>query len=210
MRRDRTDAPPRCLPMTIIHFIPPFRREASTFDFRRDPVLSTLFAYWQRKRQARSMPTRCALDPAGLPSSLPQLELVDIVSDRFRYQLAGTALASAFGRDYTGLYVDEILTGARLECVGGLLSVVRDAHWPMFMRARYYTDDDRQMWSNRLCVPLSHDDHRVSTILSALSFDFLGHEPISGLWGTAQIDPAASDVEVVNPNAQLGPNSNHK
>lgn len=73
------------------------------------------------------MPSRRDLDPVvEIPTLLPNLQLIEIVGNRFRFRLIGTELAYAFGRDYTGLFVDELFEGQRAKDICSVYSVVRD------------------------------------------------------------------------------------
>ena len=58
-----------------------------------------LYAYWDAKRGARSMPARADLEPAEIPVLLPYLMIVGKDGDQFRYRLVGTAVVKAVGYD---------------------------------------------------------------------------------------------------------------
>ncbi len=74
------------------------------------------------------MPARRDIDPVEVPTLLPHLQLIEIVAGgRFRYRLIGTALAEAFGRDYTGQYPDELFDAARARSIIESHNAVRDA-----------------------------------------------------------------------------------
>ena len=173
------------------------------FDYRSDPVLGRVLSYWQEKRQGRSMPSRRDIDPADLPAILPHLQLIDVLDqDRFRYRLVGTALVEAFGHDYTGQRVDELLKGARSDFVTGVFGQVRDARRPLFLRSRYFTAKDVDLLANRLYVPLSVDGGSVNMILGALTFEFGAHERLLGAWGTARLDPARSEMALLDADSE--------
>ena len=181
----------------------PFRpARTPPFNLLHDPVLAPTLARWRLGQQGRNIPAPSSVDPAALALQLPHLELVDVVARRFRWRLFGTALVDAFGQDCTGLWLDDVIAGDRAQDVLSVLAVVRDARHPLFLRTRYHTETGRELRCNRLCLPLSRDDRRVDIILSAISFS--GHEPAPGTWGPARFDPAGSEVEMVNPNAQAG------
>src|SRR5262245_27147770 len=74
------------------------------------PTISELHPYWLSRRGERRMPRRSDISPTDIPSLLPMLFLVDLEHDPFRvrYRLVGTSAVEMSGRDYTGLYLDEI------------------------------------------------------------------------------------------------------
>jgi hypothetical protein len=184
-----------------------FRAPLMTYDYRADPVLGPALGYWVRKRGDRSMPRRRDIDPAEITRLLPNLQLIDVDGDRYRYRLVGTALVEAFGRDYTGKYPHELFTGLRCDFVCALYRSVRDARRPMFNRSRYHTTKDVDMVANRLYLPLSEDDRQVSMLLGAFSFEF-GADPVLGAWGSADLDATMSETSPVSldvPSASAEP-----
>src|SRR3546814_15947935 len=79
--------------------------EAGISQLLRNPDLLRLLGYWRSKRSGRAMPSRRDVDPTEIPWALSRIFLVDYsAQDGFRYRLAGSELASAFGRAHmTGL-----------------------------------------------------------------------------------------------------------
>src|ERR1700736_619243 len=85
------------------------------YDFRADPVLRAALAYWEGKRGDRPMPQRGDIDPDELRPVLSHLQITEVIDggSRFRYRLVGTAIVEAFGAEFTGRYVDELMSGER-------------------------------------------------------------------------------------------------
>jgi hypothetical protein len=164
---------------------------------RTHPILGSALAYWQRVRGGRAMPSRRDIDPADMPALLPHLQLVDIVDGRFRYRLVGTALVDAFGRDYTGEYPDAMFETARGPFICQVFTAVCEARRPMFLRSHYVTTRNLDLVADRLYLPLSRDGKAVDMILGALSFDFGAVEPVPGAWGSAELAPSGSRLEIV-------------
>ncbi len=84
--------------------------EASEAAFRAQLVLREqrqLYDYWCDKRKANSLPCRSDISPAEFPHLLPNVSLIDIEFDpfRFRFRLAGTRLREIYDREVTGLYL---------------------------------------------------------------------------------------------------------
>ncbi len=169
------------------------------YDYRADPLLGRALDYWAGKRGARSMPQRRDIEPGEIPRLLPNLQLIDVQGDQFRYRLIGTALVEAFGRDYTGTYAHELFPGPRGDFVRALYRSVRDSGRPLFSRNRYLTTRDVDLIANRLYMPLSEDDHSVGMLLGAFSFEFdVGADPVLCAWGSAALDASLSETEFVN------------
>ena len=181
-----------------------------TYDYRADPILGRALAYWASKRGHRSMPRRRDIDPAEIARLLPNLQLIDVQGDRFRYRLVGTALVEAFGHDYTGKYPDDLFRGTRVDFVCALYRAVRDGRQPMFNRSRYHTTKDVDLIANRLYMPLSEDGLQVSMLLGAFTFEF-GAGSFIGAWGSADLDATMSETSLVSLDAPaVSPQALHR
>lgn len=73
------------------------------------PKIAALLDYWRSRHQGTNLPGRQHIDPAAIPSLLPNLWLVDVVHDplRFRMRLIGTRVVAYAGEDNTGCWIDE-------------------------------------------------------------------------------------------------------
>jgi hypothetical protein len=69
-------------------------------------------------------------------------------------------------------YVDELLSGDRIEFVHAFYRTVCDAKRPVFVRSWYSTTKGVPLTANRLLLPLSEDGREVSTIAGAVTFEF--------------------------------------
>ena len=167
-------------------------------DYSTDPVLAQALAYWRAKRGARAMPARRDIDPTEIGSLLPHLQLIDVVDGgvRYRYRLAGTSLVTAFGREYTGRYLDELFAGERLAYAQRVFATVCSRQKPVFLRNRYSTTRDVDMMANRLYMPLSKDGSLESIILGVLTFE-LGRGALPWLWSGATLDPSTATLHVI-------------
>jgi hypothetical protein len=75
------------------------------------PRIRALYDYWRAIQPSPGrLPGRRHFDPMAVPKLLPNIWLLDVLSDplRFRYRLVGTYMVTAFGRDVTGLWFHEI------------------------------------------------------------------------------------------------------
>lgn len=173
-------------------------RESPRYDFRADPVLSEALAYWEAMRGARAMPQRRDIDPVALRRILPHIQITEVVDggSRFRYRLVGTAIVEAFGTEFTGKFVDELVTGERDAFVHACYRAVCDAKRPAFARSKYLNTKEVELTANRVLLPLSEDGAEVHQILGALTFE-LTRPLIGGIGHHTQIDPDLSYCDIL-------------
>lgn len=132
----------------------------------QDPILSSLWRYWDAKRGRRRMPLRSDIEPAEIPRLLPHLQLVDRVEGKgFRYRLTGSAIAHGYGFDAIGKFTQEILTPARHRVASGHYSLVFETGRPLFARNRYTKGSFLLVMISRIILPLSLDGERVGMLL---------------------------------------------
>ena len=150
------------------------------YDYRADPILGGALAYWRQKRNGRTMPSRRDIDPSEIPKLLPHLQLIDIVRDRFRYRLIGTALVDAYGKNYTGQFVDEFFDKSRSQFITEIYNSIVAARQPGFLRSRYVTAKGISLIANRLYMPLFDDNRDLNMILGAATFEFDTARSVAG------------------------------
>ena len=169
------------------------------YDYRADPMLGKALAYWQSKRRGRSVPARSDIDPVEIPALLPNIQLIEVVSDgSFRYRLVGTALVDAFGRDYTGGYVGKLIDTRRAETLIEHHQRVCAERKPVFARSRYLTTKDIDLVANRLYLPLSEDGLDVNMILGTLTLEFGALAPIRGEWRAARLTGTEAELVITD------------
>ncbi len=73
-----------------------------------------LFAYWASRREGARLPCRANIHPAHFKRHLPTVSLIDVVQGAaaYRLRLAGTGLYSIYGREITGLTIEELCNSA--------------------------------------------------------------------------------------------------
>jgi Virulence factor BrkB/PAS domain len=136
------------------------------------------------------MPLKRDLDPTEIPPRLlPHLQLIDVVGDgaRFRYRLIGTSLVDTYGKDYTGSYVDELVSGDRLTFIDQTYRTVCQLKAPVFSHNHYRTIRDTDLIANRMYLPLTNDGIEVHYILGALQFEY-ADSIHGGVWGLATLE----------------------
>jgi hypothetical protein len=136
-----------------------------------DPILSSIWRYWDTKRGPRRMPLRREIEPAEIPRLLPHLQLVDRVEDKgFRYRLTGSAIAQGYGFDATGKFTQDILPPARHRIASRHYSIVFESGRPLFSRNRYVKGSFMLVMISRIILPLSLDGESVGMLLLGHSF----------------------------------------
>jgi hypothetical protein len=139
-----------------------------------DPLHRQMYAYWEQKRGSRRVPSRADIDPTEIPRLLPNLLISEHVAEgsieRWRYRLAGTAVAAAFGRNPTGHYIDELTKGAYREFIERIHRIVRDEQRALFCASEYTGPRDLRMSAKRLLLPVTTDGRQVDQIITLLVF----------------------------------------
>ncbi len=146
----------------------------SFVDCLDDPLHRQMYAYWQQKRGSRRMPGRADIDPTEIPRLLPNLLISEYVSEgaagRWRYRLAGTAVATAFGRNPTGRFIDDLTKGDYRAFIERIHGMVREEERALFCAREYTGAHDLRMSAKRLLLPLTTDGPHVGQIISLLVF----------------------------------------
>ncbi len=116
---------------------------------------------------------------------------------RFRYRLVGTAIVAAFGREYTGKWLDELFATERSKFAEEVYRLACSERLPVFARSTYVTATERELIANRLCMPLSVDGATATMIMGALTFES-SVRPVAGVWEQARMLDARW-TEVIKP-----------
>jgi hypothetical protein len=170
------------------------------YNYRDDPILGPVLAYWTEKRGGRAMPCKSDIDPTEIPPKvLPNLQLIDVIDNgaRFRYRLVGTAMVDAYGWDFSGRIADELFPDDRLNFVQGIYRSVCTSKAPLFSRNKYHTPKNIDLFAMRIYLPLSDGGENVHHLLGVLRFEF-GALIDCGVWGeAAKLDPAWHYIESI-------------
>ncbi|MGH7126385.1 MAG: PAS domain-containing protein [Stellaceae bacterium] len=163
-----------------------------------DTLHRQIYAYWQQKRGSRRMPSRTDIDPTEMPRLLPNLLISEYVAEgeagRWRYRLAGTAVAAAFGRNPTGRYIDELTKGDYRAFIEHIHRTVREEQRALFCASEYTGTRDLRMSAKRLLLPLTKDGQHVDQIITLLVFR-LG----TGLPSVIELDRTEGTTEHAGP-----------
>lgn len=138
----------------------------------RDQHLRDLYAYWLSMRGSRRIPPRAAFDPIQVPRLLPNLILLDVEPDtgRLIVRVLGTRVASVYGTDYTGRYLDEIYFGANTTSVLDDYGTCARDGVPVLGERNFRNIRDVVYRMERLILPFSDDDRTVNKLISGLHF----------------------------------------
>lgn len=140
--------------------------------------LRQLYAYWDARRGARTMPARSDIDPVDLKALLPVLILIDVVPDarRYTYRLVGTREVEMRGRDPTGKSILEAYYGESAEDTTFYLDRVVQAREPVLYRGTYQPLTTRTQRDDVLFLPLSKDGEAVNMIMLLSHTDWVKDE----------------------------------
>lgn len=135
--------------------------------------LTALYRYWEAKRGDRKMPARRDLRPEEMREFLGYVVLVDVesaVPPRFRFRLVGAEIAGAYGRDMTGLYVDDVqplsYRNLLLRHYGRAAEVAR----PILHRVKFMEWTGKTHELIRMILPLSDDNATVNMLVMVSVF----------------------------------------
>ena len=127
--------------------------------------LKDLFAYWEKRRLGRDMPTLATIDPPGLKPWLDNLIIIQVKKEEVTYRYYGASFVEAFGVDMEGLGL-EILPKAQRTLLQQEYDYVRERKKPTWRLYSGDFDGEIVTWE-RLILPVSARDNEVDTILVA-------------------------------------------
>ncbi len=132
--------------------------------------LRALYDYWNSKRREGALPRRRDIDPVEIPHLLPIIYLLGVEHDprRFRFRLVGTDIIRWFGRDATGLYMDEPNYGRAVEAIQPHYEAVVETGEPRCDPHLSPQLDARYRNYTRLICPLTVGSSRVDMLLCGL------------------------------------------
>jgi hypothetical protein len=126
-----------------------------------------LFTYWTSRKVPGRLPSRADIHPTDFKRHLPTVSLIDVRHEprSFRVRLAGTGLYGVYGREITGLELEQVYEPAAARYWRDELEKVVDSARPgagVHSLAWRGADWLSLVW---LRLPLSSDGRRVDMIL---------------------------------------------
>ena len=141
-----------------------------------DPRQETLYAAWCRDFAVHNgVPPRRALDPIEFPQALSTLILAERAEDdALCFRLVGTDMVEAWGADFTGKHLHDIMDGEYHDFIRGLFDECIDRRVPMFSHSRFRWDRGRSLDTKRLMLPFTRngDPTEIGFVLVSQVFDY--------------------------------------
>lgn len=137
--------------------------------------LRALYRYWKALKTGPALPSRKDIDPVGIPLLLSCMVPADIVDGgRVRYRLVGTDMVKHRGDDFTGRYLDEIMTGDCRSFIQGLFDDAVGERGCVWSESAFRWDTGRSLATERLLLPLSDDGEAVNCVRVGQVFEGSG------------------------------------
>lgn len=97
--------------MTVDH--PSVQRATELLSEVQTEGIRDVLRNWLEIHPKSSLPSRQHFDPINIPRLLKNVILTEVERDpyRFKVRVLGTIIADAFGKDFTGKYMDEVFDG---------------------------------------------------------------------------------------------------
>lgn len=143
-----------------------------------------LFDYWSSLRRRGRLPARADISPEAFKRHLPTVSLIDVDAgepERFRLRLAGTGLYGLFGREITGLELDEAYPGPAADYWRRELATVTRTGRPGAGVHALDWRDGAALSVFWLRLPLASDGERVDMILGYDAVIGVRDEPPTGV-----------------------------
>lgn len=134
-----------------------------------------LFEHWKSLCPAPGTPPpRAAFDPVDVPAAISTLVLVEVVGGDMHYRLVGTDQVAAWGHDYTGRMLSEIMSGSYHDFIRSLFEQAIETRACVFSHSRFQWDRGRSVDTKRLMMPFTdnEDPATVRFVLESQVFDF--------------------------------------
>ncbi len=135
-----------------------------------------LYEAWCREAaQRHGVPPRAAFDPVDFPRVLPTLVLYEFVEDdAVLLRLVGTDMVSAWGADFTGKYLHEVMQGDYHDFIRSLFDDCIARRAPIYSHSRFQWDRGRAVDTRRIMLPFARSERpaEVGFVLVNQVFDF--------------------------------------
>lgn len=146
-----------------------FEEVARIREIAIDPRVVSLLDYYLKIHPKSKLPGRSDFDPFNIPICMPNLALVDVERNpfRFRFRVMGTSIAFNIEREGTGKYLDELVPDVetqfphldRVTAAESGLPVYRIGEGSVSFRSDFADLE-------RVHLPLANDGINVDMVLS--------------------------------------------
>ncbi len=140
-----------------------------------EPVVRSLWDYWDGLRDGCVGPPRGLIDPAQIAKHLSQLLILDFEPGnpvRFRYRLSGTQADGIHGHALTGAYVDTLHPPSFSALLQADLEKIVTTGAPQYVRLNFINSVGNSRGYNVLRMPLSENGIDVDRVLVFTNFRF--------------------------------------
>ncbi len=149
----------------------------------QQPTSWQLYAYWDRVRNGRVAPRRFEIEPARIPTLLPETFIAEGAGLLgFRFRLAGTKICEQFGKEMRGIDLLSLWDRDDREQVASLLHTVFTDAAVMHGLFRAFTGTNREASFELVVMPLIHTGETINRLLGGITaIDppfWLGAEPL--------------------------------
>jgi hypothetical protein len=128
-----------------------------------------LFSYWAALRRSGRLPGRADISPEAFKRLLPTVSLIDVIREDgrtdYRLRLAGTGLYSVYGREITGMRLEDLYNTAACDYWRQELDGVVGDRKPRVGSHSMAWRGASHMSTLWLRLPLASDGERVDMIL---------------------------------------------
>ena len=139
------------------------------------PQPRELLAYWRGIHPPSGLPGRRHFDPTAIPALLPNLWLLDVHRNpyRFRFRLVGSEVEAADEKVRAGNFLDEISPPETRAAITKLLADAVENPRPLWYRGKPYLGYvERSHRIERLTLPLASDGRTVDMLLNLTLFSW--------------------------------------
>lgn len=136
-----------------------------------DAEIRDVYRYWLNKRAGGRIPLKVSIDPVEFaPGWLPNLFMYRLEGERFRCILVGTEIVRVFGRDETGMFLDEIVPPAHAASRQRLFERAARDRIPVYYAGPALLPKRQRRRVSRLLLPLSSDGTTADHIFGIAKF----------------------------------------
>jgi len=155
-----------------------------------DPRQDSVYRGWCRVAAARgAVPLRSSFDPIDYAPALSTLILAErVADDALCFRLVGTDMVSAWGADFTGRHLHEIMNGEYHAFIRGLFDECIARETPLFSHSRFQWDRGRTLDTRRLMLPYARDStpDEIGFVLVSQVFNYGKTGPQQPIIGAGQ------------------------
>jgi len=170
-----------------------------------DPRQQDLFHAWNREFTKRgAVPPRKAFDPIEFPKSLSTIILAERVeNDALCFRLVGTDMVDAWGADFTGKCLHEIMQGEYHDFIRGLFDETIAQQVPIYSHSRFQWDRGRALDTKRIMLPFCRNEapDEVGFVLISQVFD---HSKLGPPRPMVSANPEFQIIELVREPLRSG------